>query len=36
MWIKVAFLAPTRVLALQHLRTIQNRMPDVKYGFISN
>ena len=27
---QVAFLAPTRVLALQHLRVLQSRMPDVR------
>jgi RecG-like helicase len=27
--IQVAFLAPTRILALQHLRVLQTRMPDV-------
>jgi transcription-repair coupling factor (superfamily II helicase) len=27
---QVAFLAPTRVLALQHLRVVRNRMPDVE------
>lgn len=26
---QVAFLAPTRILALQHLRVLQARMPDV-------
>ena len=26
---QVAFLAPTRVLALQHLRVLRTRMPDV-------
>jgi len=26
---QVAFLAPTRILALQHLRVLRNRMPDV-------
>lgn len=26
---KVAFLAPTRILALQHLRVLRTRMPDV-------
>ena len=27
-------LAPTRVLAMQHVRTLQERMPDVKYDLI--
>ena len=27
-------LAPTRVLAMQHVRTLQERMPDVKYHLI--
>ena len=26
---QVALLAPTRILALQHLRVLRNRMPDV-------
>ena len=28
-FLQVAFLAPTRVLALQHLRVLRTRMPDI-------
>ena len=33
--VQVAVLAPTRVLAMQHVRTLQERMPDVKYDLIA-
>ena len=31
---QVALLAPTRVLALQHLRVLQSRMPDISISLL--